>query len=419
MFHLGIDWASMSHAVCITDQDGAVVKQCKIDDDYDGYLTLLECLRNLSVENSEILFSIEDKNLKLVDFLLSHSFSGFFVPPASMESYRKRYSQNHAKSDASDAFILSDLLRTDRNNLKPIVKDSAFIRELSALLKDRDAFVKDCSRLTLRLISTLKEYYPEFLKLFKDPARDTALDFLIKFPTFQDASKLSFPRLYKFCTKRHFCQTESIKKIFSILKAKPTPVDEVVIKTKSIKAVATAKQIKELLVVISSYEEKISALFNSHPDAKIFSSLPRSGTITAAGLLTIFGDNKDKFASSDEVQMAVGTAPVTIQSGKFRIVKFRHGCNHFHRSVLHYFSMNSTRESIWAKNYLQTKLNQGKSFSCALRCLGYRWNRIIFSMWKNNTVYDENVLLANFAKQSIAADLSKNLSRGAGFPATA
>ena len=58
MFHLGIDWASMSHAVCITDQDGAVVKQCKIDDDYDGYLTLLECLRNLSVENSEILFSV-------------------------------------------------------------------------------------------------------------------------------------------------------------------------------------------------------------------------------------------------------------------------------------------------------------------------------------------------------------------------
>ena len=58
MFYLGIDWASQSHAVCITNQDGAVVKQCKIDDDYDGYLTLLAVLRNLSVENSEILFSI-------------------------------------------------------------------------------------------------------------------------------------------------------------------------------------------------------------------------------------------------------------------------------------------------------------------------------------------------------------------------
>ncbi len=416
MFHLGIDWASQSHTVCITDQDGNIAKSCKIDDDYDGYLSLLTVLRNLSCSTSEILFSIEDKNLKLVDFLLSHSFSGFFVPPASMESYRKRYSQNHAKSDSSDAFILSDLLRTDRNNLKPIVKDSQFIRELSALLKDRDVFVKDCSRQHLRLISTLKEYYPEFLKLFKDPARDTALDFLIKFPTFQDASKVSFTKLYNFCTKRHFCQTELIKKIFSYLQEKPTPVDEIVVKTKSVKAVAVAKQIKELLVVVSSYEEKIAALFNSHPDSKIFSSLPRSGTITAAGLLAVFGDNKDKFSNSDEIQMAVGTAPVTIQSGKFRIVKFRRGCNHFHRYILHYFSMNSTRESIWAKNYLQTKLNEGKSFSCALRCLAYRWNKIIFSMWKNNTVYDENVLLANFAKQSIAVDLSKNLKF---FPDTA
>lgn len=271
MFHLGIDWASSSHAVCITDQGGCIVKQCKIDDDYNGYLTLLGCLRNLSCQTSEILFSIEDKNAKLVDFLLSHSFSGFFVPPASMESYRKRYSQNHAKSDTSDAFILADLLRTDRAKLKPIVKDSQFIRELSALLKDRDTFVKDCSRLALRLISTLKEYYPEFLKLFKNPARDTALDFLIKFPTFQDASKISFPKLYKFFTKRHFCQTKLIKDIFSTLKAEPTPVDEVVVKTKSIKAVAVAKQIKELIVVTSAYEKKIAALFNSHPDSKIFS----------------------------------------------------------------------------------------------------------------------------------------------------
>lgn len=416
MFYLGIDWASRSHAVCITDQDGNIVKSCKIDDNYDGYLTLLECLRNLSTSTSEILFSIEDKNLKLVDFLLSHSFSGFFVPPASMESYRKRYSQNHAKSDTADAFILSDLLRTDRTNLKPIVKDSNLIRELSALLKDRDTFVKDCSRLTLRLISTLKEYYPEFLKFFKDPARNSALDFLIKFPTFQDAAKLSFSKLSNFFTKRHFCQTALIKKIFSVLKAKPTPVDEVVVKTKSIKAIAVAKQIKEMVAVTSSYDEKISALFNNHPDAKIFSSLPRSGIITAAGLSTIFGDNKDKFLNSDKIQMAVGTAPVTIQSGKFRIVKFRHGCNHFHRQIFYYFAMNSTRESIWAKNYLQAKLNQGKSFSCALRCLAYRWIRIIFSMWKNNTVYDENVLLANFAKQSIAVDLSKNLKF---FPAAA
>jgi len=411
MFYLGIDWASWSHTLCITDQDGKVVKSFKIDDTYKGYLTLLAVLRNLSTQSSEILFSVEDKNLKLVDFLLSHSFSGFFVSPASMGSYRKRYSQNNAKSDTSDAFILADLLRTDRANLKPIAKDSAFIRELSALLKDRDTFVKDCSRLTGRLISTLKEYYPEFLSFFEDPGRNSALDFLIKFPTFQTASKLSLSALSKFFTKRHFCQTRLINKIFSLLREKSTPVDDVVVKTKSLKAVATAKQIKELLGVISSYEEKITSLFNSHPDSQLFSSLPRSGNITAAGLLTIFGDNRDKFATSNELQMAVGTAPVTIQSGKFKIVKFRRGCNHFHRAVFHYFAMNSIKESIWAKHYLQTKLNEGKSFPHALRCLSYRWIRIIFSMWKNNTAYDDNLLLANFAKQAFTADnISKNLN---------
>lgn len=408
MLYIGIDWASKSHAICITNNSGDTVKSFKIDDTYDGYVTLLATLRALSPSIGDFLFAIEDKNLKIVDFLLSHSYNGFFVSPASMDSYRRRYSNNNAKSDVSDAFILANLLRTDLHTLKPIIKDSKFIRELSALLKDRDTFVRDRTRLTNRLIITLKEYYPEFLNFFEDPNGPTALDFLINYPTFKEASKLTYPSLYKFFTKRHFCQADRIKNIFSILHSPAIPVEDVIIITKSKKAQSLAKQIKQLHEIISTYEQKITAVFNTHPNSKIFSSLPNAGIILSAGLMCIFGDDEDKFSNSTEVQIVCGTAPVTVQSGENKFVKFRRGCNHFYRHILHCFSMNSVKASLWAKSYLKTKLNENKSMPHALRCLSYRWIRIIYSMWKNGTPYDEDFLLANFAKQFITVNLSKN-----------
>jgi transposase len=59
------------------------------------------------------------------------------------------------------------------------------------------------------------------------------------------------------------------------------------------------------------------------PDAKIFTSLPRSGTVRAARLLAEIGDARGRFPTPEALTCLAGAAPSTRQSGKHKIVAFR------------------------------------------------------------------------------------------------
>ena len=62
---------------------------------------------------------------------------------------------------------------------------------------------------------------------------------------------------------------------------------------------------------------------NAHPDAVIFTSLPRAGTICAARLLAEIGDARGRFPVRDSLPCLAGVAPSTRQSGKVKAVTFR------------------------------------------------------------------------------------------------
>jgi transposase len=51
-------------------------------------------------------------------------------------------------------------------------------------------------------------------------------------------------------------------------------------------------------------------------DAKIFTSLPRSGTVRAARLLAEIGDARGQFPTPEALTCLAGAAPSTRQSGK-------------------------------------------------------------------------------------------------------
>jgi hypothetical protein len=55
-------------------------------------------------------------------------------------------------------------------------------------------------------------------------------------------------------------------------------------------------------------------------------------------------------------------------------------------------------KSIWARRYYQEALARGKSHHVAVRALAFKWIRILFACWKNNTPYDENKYIAALQK---------------------
>ncbi|ROZ52873.1 hypothetical protein EEB12_28985 [Rhodococcus sp. WS1] len=59
----------------------------------------------------------------------------FAINPLSVSRYRDRYSPSRTKSDAADAMILANILRTDNDNRRRLPNDLYSRREITAHLR--------------------------------------------------------------------------------------------------------------------------------------------------------------------------------------------------------------------------------------------------------------------------------------------
>ena len=76
------------------------------------------------------------------------------------------------------------------------------------------------------------------------------------------------------------------------------------------------------------------------------------------------------------------------QSGQIRKSRIRRACQKTLRSTVHLWANLSRRCCPWAETYYRQKRAQGKSHACALRCLGQRWLKILWTMWQTGSRYD-------------------------------
>ena len=407
MLYIGIDWAADSHTVTLLATSGEVLDSLVIENRLAGFLTLLEAIRKHlrklePTATSELVsFAIEDQNQRLTDFLLAQGFQGYLIEPSRMKGYRLRYRSSGNKTDSDDSFVLADVLCRDHDQLPRIAPDSDVVRALKTLLRDRESFVRDSTRLTNRLTASLRQYYPEALGFFEDVAGKTALDFISAFPDFAAASRLSRREVKRFLVEHHCYRETQLERILAVLGSSPTPVPAVVIRTKRQQALAIIQQLRMVQATVAGYNAEIERLGAENDEVKRFRSMPGGGPIIGAGLSTLFGDDRTRFKSAMAVQSLAGTAPKTIQSGQFRTACFRFGCNRFYRILLQQMAFGALRSSVWAKRYYRGKRQEGKTHQHSLRCLANLLLKIAYAIWRDRTEYCEDRHLAQITRHHL------------------
>ena len=60
----------------------------------------------------------------LIDFLWARQYAVYVIPPSIVKSSRGRFGNSGAYTDAKDAHLIADLLRTDRDRFAPWRPDS-------------------------------------------------------------------------------------------------------------------------------------------------------------------------------------------------------------------------------------------------------------------------------------------------------
>ncbi len=145
----------------------------------------------------------------------------------------------------------------------------------------------------------------------------------------------------------------------------------------------------ELVVAKNQAERDVQELFQQHPDAFIFQSLPRAGDFLEPALLVKFGEDRQRFPTATSIQALAGTCPVTDASGKRKTVKFRYACDHEFRHIAQQWALATLKKSTWAIAYYEQVRPKCSSTSHAIRCLANRWLAVVWKLWQTRQTYDE------------------------------
>jgi transposase len=332
----------------------------------------------------------------------------FHINPMMLAKYRQAFTPSRAKDDPTDAELQLELLLRHRDKLTPLAPQSPEMRALAQLVEHRRRFVADRVRITNRLTSALKNYFPQALQWLPNKETKLFCDFLSQWPTLKAAQLARRSTLERFFRQHHVHGEQRINERLEVIKsATPLTTDEGIIMPHSLLVQCLITQLRVTLEAIDSFDKAIAERAQNHPDFALFDALPGAGSVLAPRLLVAFGEQRDRYGSAAEVQTYAGIAPVMERSGKQSWIHWRCQCPKFLRQTFVEWAAESIQFSFWARIYYQQQRDKGASHQAAVRALAFKWIRIVFRCWQTGTPYDESVYLA--ALQRRGSSLIANL----------
>jgi transposase len=381
----GLDWAKDDHVVCVLDADGEVRQRFTIEHSSAGLSTLLRKLDKLGCRE----VAIERPDGPVVDALLEAALTVVVISPNQVKNLRSRYGSAGNKDDRFDAYVLADTLRTDRVRLRMLTLDSPATMTLRATCRARKDLVKTRVSVANQLRAHLQNAFPAGASLFAEVDSAINLDFLTRFTHQGLADWLSPKRLAHWLRAVGYCGRTSPEDLHARLLAAPRgPADDEGLARAHITLayVATLRALREQ---ITALDRQIKEQLAAHPDRNTFTSLPRSGTVRAARLLSEIGDCRARFPTPDSLACLAGVAPSTRKSGKTQnTVSFRWAADKQLRDAVCDFAGDSRRANPWADKLYRDAINRGHDHPHAVRILARAWLYVIWHCWQDGVAYD-------------------------------
>ena len=384
--YAGIDWASKTHAVCVVDDHGRIRARFQVPNTGKGFGGLVRRLVKLGVTG----VAIERPDGPLVQALLDAGLRVIVVTPRQVKALRSRYAAAGAKSDAADALLLADVLRTDGHRLQPLTPDSDATQVLRALTRTRKDLQKARVALTNQLVAQLERCFPGAVGLFADLHSQVAISFLRRYPTSHAAAGLTQAKLAAFLRRIHYCGHTPVAVLLQRITTAPAAAispDQAAGRAVCVAALLDAIQVTHSRE--RDLEAEIIERLALHADAAVFTSLPKAGHgVRAAALLREIGDVRARFPNEEALAALAGVAPVTRAFGKLRSVGFRWACDKKLRNAVIDFADDSRHASPWAAKVYADALARTRRHPQAVRILARAWIRVIWRIWQDHTSYD-------------------------------
>jgi transposase len=392
---VGDDWAEDHHDVEVIDADGRKLAKARLPEGATGMARLHTMLAELTsgntAGNAEVVVGIETDRGLWVTALVAAGYTVLAVNPRQSARFRDRLGVSGAKSDAADAHVLADMVRTHSHELRPVAGDSDRAEAVKVVTRAHKTLIWDRTRHVQRLRHALRDYFPAALEAYEDLDAADTLELLAKAPRPADAARLSMAQISAAMRR---ARRRGIPAKAAALRASlrsdqlgqpPALTDAYAAGVRALVAVVTV-----LNDQIAILEEQVEAQFAKHPAAKIVLSQPGLGPILGARVLGEFGDDTTRYVTAQARKNYAGTSPITRASGKKKIALARFVHNDRLLDALLGQAFAALLRSAGARAYYDRQRARGSGHNAALRQLANRLVGILHGCLKTGTLYDEN-----------------------------
>lgn len=406
---VGIDWGGYEHVACAIGADGAKLETRSFPHSGEGLADLVKWVEKLSKGHlEEVRAAIEVPRGAVVESLVERGVEVFSINPKQVDRFRDRYSMGGAKDDPRDAYVLADALRTDAHCFRRVEVEEPLVIELREWSRIHDELTKEKLGYASQIREQLRRYFPQYLKLSTELGEDWIHELWQLAPTPEAVRQVSRARIEQLL-RQHRIRRITASEVLQTLRAKPISVAP----GTSTAARAHIEQLSERLRLVTRQlrqcDNRIEAINKElideaedeegekkeQRDARILDSLPGTGKIVLATLLTEAA-HPLRYRDYQSLRTYSGVAPVTIRSGKKKkkyLVVMRQGCNHRVRDACYHWARTAVQKDAAMKELYTQQRQRGNPYGQSLRAVADRLLRIACVMLKQRTLYDPAIAL--------------------------
>ena len=317
ILYVGDDWSEDHHDVQLMNEAGQQLAARRLPEGVEGVATLHELIAQHVSDPGEVVVGIETDRGPWVSALLAAGYRVYAINPRSAARYRERHHHSGAKSDAGDAKLLADLVRTDRHNHRPVAGDSDDAGAVRILARAHQQLIWDRVRQTNRLRSALREYFPGALEAFPELAHGDALGLLATAPGPREAARLTSTQIraaLRCGGRQRKCLEQRAAAVRAALRSPQLGAPPALSRAFAASTSSAIALIAEINRQIKELEAELTSHVEQHPDAEIYRSLPGLGVVLGARVLGEFGDDPERYESAKSRRNYAGTSPLTVAS---------------------------------------------------------------------------------------------------------
>ncbi len=358
-----------------------------------GYSKVEEAIKKLQERSkvNEVIIGFESTGVygePLAHYFKSKNYEIRQVNPMHTKRAKEIEDNSPNKTDIKDPKVIANLIEMGKSLTVVIPREeSAELRRLTEL---RESFIVHRTSLYNQIHSKVFLVFPEYFEIFKNVKSKSSQYILNKSVLPEEIKKLSVEKfggkLKKISRGRKNIQTvrELIEKAKTSIGIKEgTKIIDYDVKEK-------LEIVKDINQRIENIEKKMSKSLEKIDYSANILSIRGIKSVLAAGIIGELGDIRD-FKTTSEIEKFAGLDLFEVSSGKHKGKKHisKRGRSHL-RKVLYQCALNVIRKGGILHSAYNEFLKRNKPKMIAIVSIMRKLLKIIFSIVKNNSVYDEN-----------------------------